>query len=31
MNDIIPFGKYRGQEIAQVQQRDPAYVQWLMS
>lgn len=30
MNDIIPFGKYRGQEIEQVRQRDPAYLQWLV-
>jgi hypothetical protein len=29
MSDVIPFGKYRGQEITQVIQRDPAYVQWL--
>jgi Exodeoxyribonuclease X-like C-terminal len=30
MSDIIPFGKYRGQEIEQIRQRDPAYLQWLM-
>jgi hypothetical protein len=30
MNDIIPFGKYRGQEIEQIRQRDPAYLQWLV-
>lgn len=30
MTDIIPFGKYRGQEIEQVRQRDPAYLQWLV-
>jgi hypothetical protein len=30
MSDVIPFRKYRGQEVAQVMQRDPACVQWLM-
>ena len=30
MSDIIPFGKYRGQPIAEIVQRDPAYIQWLM-
>jgi hypothetical protein len=28
-NEIIPFGKYRGTEISEVLQRDPAYMQWL--
>jgi len=27
---IIPFGKYKGQEIEQVIARDPQYVQWIM-
>jgi hypothetical protein len=29
MTSIIPFGKYAGQEIDQIRQRDPAYLQWL--
>lgn len=29
MTDIIPFGKYKGQEIEQVRMRDPQYLQWL--
>src|SRR5262245_54362210 len=29
MSGIIPFGKYRGQEIEEIKQRDPAYLQWL--
>jgi len=28
-NTVIPFGKYRGQELQQVMARDPAYIQWL--
>ena len=28
-NSVIPFGKYRGQELQQVMARDPAYIQWL--
>jgi hypothetical protein len=29
MSDIIPFGKYKGQDINEIRQRDPAYLQWL--
>lgn len=28
-DNIIPFGKYKGQEIDQVAARDPQYLQWL--
>jgi uncharacterized protein (DUF3820 family) len=26
---IIPFGKYKGREVTEIAQRDPAYLQWL--
>jgi len=28
-DEIIPFGKYKGQPVEQVMMRDPAYLQWL--
>jgi hypothetical protein len=28
--EIIPIGKYKGQDIEQVRMRDPQYLQWLM-
>lgn len=29
-NDIIPFGKYKGQSLDFIAQRDPQYLQWLI-
>lgn len=29
-NTVIPFGKYRGQEVTSIMARDPQYVQWLI-
>lgn len=28
-NSIVPFGKYKGEEIEAIAIRDPAYIQWL--
>jgi hypothetical protein len=27
--NVVPFGKYKGQTIGDIAQRDPAYLQWL--
>ncbi|MFS2225539.1 exodeoxyribonuclease X [Pantoea sp. B65] len=29
-SDSFPFGKYRGQKIADVAKRDPGYLQWML-
>jgi len=29
-DDILPFGKYRGQAIAVVARKDPGYLKWML-
>ena len=30
-HDVLPFGKYRGEMVGEVFDKDPSYLHWLMN